>query len=242
MQRRAEKSEDAMWQLFTDRARQAVYFAAAEAARLGENYIGTETLLLGLIRDTDNVAVRILGRLHVSPDDLRADIERQVSRRHGQPGQEPQITPRAKRVLDLAYEEAQLMQHSVVGTGHILLGLIREGDGLGGHVLKKRRVELERVRKEVAEGQDEEKQPQPGDDLQRLNASLSGDRGENKARLTGALFVANRGGEPWWQVRVALPFQAEALLAEVRAEGFPEAAIADENLIWVRPVRQDECD
>jgi ATP-dependent Clp protease ATP-binding subunit ClpC len=86
-----------MWQRFTERARRVVFFAQEEAARLGENYVGTEHLLLGLVRESDSVAARILDRLGVPLGRIRADIERQVTRGHGNLGQDMQLTPRAKR-------------------------------------------------------------------------------------------------------------------------------------------------
>src|SRR4051812_21733402 len=96
-----------MWQRFTEKARRVVFSAQEEAARLGESYVGTEHILLGLVRDVDNVAVRVLERLGVQRGQVRAEIERQVSRGQGHLGEDMQLTPRAKRVIDLAYEEAR---------------------------------------------------------------------------------------------------------------------------------------
>jgi len=138
-----------MWQRFTERARRVVFFAQEEAARLGENYVGTEHLLLGLVRESDSVAARILDRLGVPLGRIRADIERQVTRGHGSLGQDMQLTPRAKRVIDLAYEEARQLNNNYIGTEHLLLGLIREGDGLAARVLVKLGADLERTRREV---------------------------------------------------------------------------------------------
>src|SRR6266851_2984037 len=102
-----------MWQRFTERSRRVVFFAQEEAARLGENYVGTEHLLLGLIRENDSVAARILDRLGVPLGRIRSDIERQVTRGHGNVGQEIQITPHASRAIDLAYEEARPPNHNL---------------------------------------------------------------------------------------------------------------------------------
>ena len=137
------------WQRFTERARRVVFFAQEEAARLGENYVGTEHLLLGLVRENDSVAARILDRLGVQLGRIRSDIERQVTRGHGNLGQDMQLTPRAKRVIDLAYEEARQLNNNYIGTDHLLLGLIREGDGLAARVLVKLGANLERTRREV---------------------------------------------------------------------------------------------
>src|SRR5437899_1764442 len=148
-----------MWQRFTERARRVVFFAQEEAARLGENYVGTEHLLLGLVRADESVAARILDRLGVPLGRIRSEIERQVTRGHGNLGQDMQLTPRAKRVIDLAYEEARQLNNNYIGTEHLLLGLIREGDGLAARVLVKLGADLERTRREVYAMQEGENQP-----------------------------------------------------------------------------------
>src|SRR4030042_6869405 len=96
-----------MWQRFTERARRLIFFAQEEAGRLGENFVTTEHLLLGLVRENDSVAARILERMGVSLNRIRAEVERQVTRGDGRLGQDMQLTPRAKRVIDLAYDEAR---------------------------------------------------------------------------------------------------------------------------------------
>ena len=146
-----------MWQRFTERARSVVFYAQEEAGNLGENYVSTEHLLLGLTRETDHVAARVLDRLGVSLSRIRSEIERQVARGDGRLGQDMQLTPRAKRVIDLAYDEAKALDNNYIGTEHLLLGLVREGDGLAGKVLTKLGVELERTRSEVKRLQDENK-------------------------------------------------------------------------------------
>ncbi|MBC7807263.1 MAG: ATP-dependent Clp protease ATP-binding subunit [Akkermansiaceae bacterium] len=145
-----------MWQRFTERARRVVFFAQEEAGRLGENYVSTEHLLLGLVRENDSVAARILDRLGISLGRIRSEIERQVARGDGRLGQDMQLTPRAKRVIDLAYDEARQLNNNYIGTEHLLLGLIREGEGLAGRVLNKLGVDLERTRREVTLLQDSE--------------------------------------------------------------------------------------
>src|SRR5580693_6205756 len=143
-----------MWQRFTERARKVVFFAQEEAGRLGENYVSTEHLLLGLVRENDSVAARILDRMGVSLGRIRSEIERQVTRGDGRLGQDMQLTPRAKRVIDLAYDEARQLSNNYIGTEHLLLGLIREGEGLAGRVLAKLGVDLDKTRKEVVALQD----------------------------------------------------------------------------------------
>ncbi|WP_309685163.1 ATP-dependent Clp protease ATP-binding subunit [Armatimonas sp.] len=145
-----------MWQRFTERARRVVFFAQEEAGRLGENYVSTEHLLLGLVKENDSVAARILDRIGVSLGRIRSEIERQVARGDGRMGPEMQLTPRAKRVIDLAYDEARQLGNNYIGTEHLLLGLIREGEGLAGRVLGKMGVDLERTRREVRLLQDQE--------------------------------------------------------------------------------------
>jgi len=126
-----------------------VFFAQEEASKLGENFVTTEHLLLGLVRESDSVAARILDRMGVSLNRIRAEIERQVTRGDGRLGTDMQLTPRAKRVIDLAYDEARQLNNNYIGTEHLLLGLIREGEGLAARVLAKLGVDLERTRREV---------------------------------------------------------------------------------------------
>ena len=145
-----------MWQRFTERARRVVFFAQEEAGRLGENYVSTEHLLLGLVRESDSVAARILETLGVSASRVRTEIERQVTKGDGRTGPDMQLTPRAKRVIDLAYDEARQLNNNYIGTEHLLLGLIRENDGLAGRVLAKFGVDLDRTRREVRRLQDQE--------------------------------------------------------------------------------------
>lgn len=140
-----------MWRRFAERARRAVFFAQEEAVRLGENYVSTEHLLLGLARDTDSVAVAILCRLGVQPGSIQAEVEKQVSRGDGRTGQDLLLTPRAKRVIDYAYDEARQFKSGHIGTEHLLLGVLREADGLGGRVLRKLGVDIEPARRELAE-------------------------------------------------------------------------------------------
>jgi hypothetical protein len=143
-----------MWQRFTERARRVIFYAQEEAGHLGENAVATEHLLLGLTRDDDHLAARILTKLGCSLETLRKEVERQVARSNREPGQETQLTPRAKRVIDLAYDEARMLRNNYIGTEHILLGLIREGEGLAGRILFKLGVELEPAREYVKGLQD----------------------------------------------------------------------------------------
>ncbi len=145
-----------MWQRFTERARKVVFYAQEEAQKFGEGYVSTEHLLLGLVRESDSVAARVLERLGVSLSRIRAEVEKQLPRGDARPSQDMTLTPRAKRVIDLAYDEARNLNNNYIGTEHLLLGLIREGDGLAGRVLAKLGVDLERARREVGSLQDNE--------------------------------------------------------------------------------------
>jgi len=138
-----------MWQRFTEPARRVVFFAQQEASRLGQNHVSTEHLLLGLIRDNSTVAISALDRIGVSRENIRRAIERQVARGDGRLGQDMLLAPRAKRVIDRAYDEARLLNNNYIGTEHLLLGLIREDEGLAGRVLRGLGVDLERTRHEV---------------------------------------------------------------------------------------------
>jgi ATP-dependent Clp protease ATP-binding subunit ClpC len=158
-----------MWQRFTERARKVVFYAQEEAQKFGEGYVSTEHLLLGLVRESDSVAARVLERLGVSLSRIRAEVEKQLPRGDARPSQDMSLTPRAKRVIDLAYDEARNLNNNYIGTEHLLLGLIREGDGLAGRVLAKLGVELDKGRREVMALQD--------NDVQSRGASRSGGGG-----------------------------------------------------------------
>ena len=138
-----------MWMRFTEGARKVVFYAQEEAGRLGESYVATEHLLLGLMRESDSVATRILDCMGVSLRTIRREIERQVTRSDVRLGQDMQLTPRAKRVIDLAYDEARRLNNNYIGTEHLLLGLIREGDGMAAKTLGKLNITLEQARQEL---------------------------------------------------------------------------------------------
>lgn len=140
-----------MWQRFTEKARRVIFFAQEEAGRLGENYVTTEHMLLGLVRENDNLAARVLERMGVSPEQIRSEVERQISHGNGRTGQDMQLTPRAKQVVDLAYDESGQLKNKYIGTEHILLGIVRAGDGLAAQILGELDVNLERTRQVVAE-------------------------------------------------------------------------------------------
>jgi ATP-dependent Clp protease ATP-binding subunit ClpA len=138
-----------MFERFTDRARQTVVLAQEEARRLGHNYIGTEHLLLGLLREGEGVAAQTLGRLGISLADVRSDVVRIIGELSEAPSGHIPFTPRSKKVLELSLREALQLGHNYIGTEHILLGLVREGEGVAAQVLVARGADLKRVRATV---------------------------------------------------------------------------------------------
>ena len=172
-----------MWQRFTERARKVVFYAQEEAQKFGEGYVSTEHLLLGLVRESDSVAARVLDKLGVSLNRVRAEVEKQLPRGDARPNQDMTLTPRAKRVIDLAYDEARNLNNNYIGTEHLLLGLIREGDGLAGRVLAKLGVELEKARREVMGLQDNDTQGKSGGSAARTSGTGSGS-GNAQGRTT----------------------------------------------------------
>ncbi|UCF06223.1 MAG: ATP-dependent Clp protease ATP-binding subunit [bacterium] len=135
---------------FTERVRKVIYLARDEANRLQHDYIGTEHLLLGIVREGEGIAARVLQKLELDLEQIQQAIENMVKTTGGTLtlGEIP-LTPRAKRVLELSVEEARLLGHSYVGTEHLLLGLIREGEGVAARVLLELGVDRKRVREEI---------------------------------------------------------------------------------------------
>ncbi len=138
-----------MFERFTERARRAVVLAQEEARMLNHNYIGTEHILLGLIHENRGVAARALESLGISLDAVRHQVEEIIGRGQQAPSGHIPFTPRAKKVLELSLREALQLGHNYIGTEHILLGLIREGDGVAAQVLVKLGADLNRVRQQV---------------------------------------------------------------------------------------------
>ena len=134
---------------FTERARRVLTLAQEEAQRFNHNYIGTEHLLLGLVREGDGVAAKVLSNLGVELNKVRSAVEFIIGRGDRQATTEIGLTPRAKRVIELAVDEARRLNHSYIGTEHLLLGLVREGEGIAAGVLESLGVNLERVRGET---------------------------------------------------------------------------------------------
>jgi ATP-dependent Clp protease ATP-binding subunit ClpC len=140
-----------MFERFTDRARRVVVLAQDEARLLDHNYIGTEHLLLGLLQEGHGVAAQALDALGVSLAEVRRQVEEIIGRGSGQqPGHLP-FTPRAKKVLELSFREALKLGHDYIGTEHILLGMVREGEGVAAQVLAALGAGEDQVRDKVTE-------------------------------------------------------------------------------------------
>src|SRR5271168_5233957 len=138
-----------MFERFTDRARRVVVLAQEEARMLNHNYIGTEHILLGLIHEGEGVAAKSLESLGISLEGVRSQVEEIIGQGQQAPSGHIPFTPRAKKVLELSLREALQLGHNYIGTEHILLGLIREGEGVAAQVLVKLGAELTRVRQQV---------------------------------------------------------------------------------------------
>lgn len=140
-----------MFGRFTERAQQVLVLAQEEAKRLNHNFIGTEHLLLGLVREGSGIAARALQNMSVDLSRVRSEVERITPQGEKVIHQGISYTPRAKRVVELAIEESQNLGHNYVGTEHIMLGLVREGEGIAAQVLANMGIDLKRARKEVVQ-------------------------------------------------------------------------------------------
>ena len=140
-----------MFERFTDRARRVVVLAQEEARLLNHNYIGTEHILLGLIHEGEGVAAKALESLGISLEAVRSQVEEIIGQGGSSPSGHIPFTPRAKKVLELSLREALQLGHNYIGTEHILLGLIREGEGVAAKALEALNISLDAVREQVQE-------------------------------------------------------------------------------------------
>ncbi len=138
-----------MFERFTEKAIKVIMLAQEEARRLGHNFVGTEQVLLGLIGEGTGVAAKTLKSMGVNLKDARAEVEKIIGRGSGFVAVEIPFTPRAKRVLELSWDEARQLGHNYIGTEHLLLGLIREGEGVAARVLENLGVDLNKIRSNV---------------------------------------------------------------------------------------------
>ncbi len=178
---------------FTPRAQQVLALARKEADRFNHNYVGTEHLLLGLIKLGQGVAVNVLQKMSLDLETVRMEVEKQVGS-----GQEQKMvgnipyTPRVKKVLALASKEARALNHSYVGTEHILLGLLREGEGVAAQVLKNLNVDIERTRNEILKELDPNFTPQEPEEEENFQEASAGNAGTKKDGKTPALKAFGR--------------------------------------------------
>jgi ATP-dependent Clp protease ATP-binding subunit ClpC len=138
-----------LFERFTDRARYVVVLAQEEARMLNHIYIGTEHILLGLIHEGEGVAAKALVSFDISLEAVRRQVEEIIGQGKAAPTGHIPFTPRAKKVLELSFREARQLGHNFIGTEHILLGLIREGEGVAAQILQKLGADLKRVRRTV---------------------------------------------------------------------------------------------
>jgi ATP-dependent Clp protease ATP-binding subunit ClpC len=138
-----------MFERFTEKAIKVIMLAQEEARRLGHNFVGTEQILLGLIGEGTGIGPKVLKSMGVNLKDARVEVEKIIGRGSGFVAVEIPFTPRAKRVLELSLEEARQLGHNYIGTEHLLLGLIREGEGVAARVLENLSVDLSKVRSQI---------------------------------------------------------------------------------------------
>jgi hypothetical protein len=146
---RTAQADEERYARFTDRARTVLVFAQDEARLLNHSFVGTEHLLLGLIREGEGVAARALEKLGVSLEIVREKVEETIGPAGTAPAGSPPFTPRSKKVLELSLREALQLGHNYIGTEHILLGLVREGEGVAAQVLVNLGANLSKTRQEV---------------------------------------------------------------------------------------------
>jgi ATP-dependent Clp protease ATP-binding subunit ClpA len=205
-----------VFERFTQQARRVVVLAQDEARALGHQHIGTEHLLLGLLREEDGLGARVLVSLGIGIDAVRLRVEMIAGRGEEAPGGQIPFTPRAKKVLELSLREALALGHNYIGTEHVLLGLARERDGVAAQVLSDAGIFPEQIRDEV-------RRALPPEDRIELRAARRTLRRRGRTTLSAA--------PSRWQYRVerrpALDGEAVAWLNELGAEGWELAGIVD---------------
>jgi dihydroneopterin aldolase len=215
-----------MFERFTHRARQAVVLAQEEARRFNHNYVGTEHLLLGLLRLDEGLASRVLTSLDVSVEAVREQVGSIVGYGEEEMGAQAPFTPRSKKVLELALREAMRLEHNYIGTEHLLLGLVRESEGVANQVLSNLGVERDEIRAKLA--------GMLGDE--------AGQRLEDESREDGPPEVARnqmlfRGRVASLQIRARVDDQPHTLLVDldyvyaVRDSDEPSVPMAHDELL-----------
>ena len=216
-----------MFERFTDRARRVVVLAQEEARMLNHNYIGTEHILLGLIHEGEGVAAKALESLGISLEAVRQQVEEIIGQGQQAPSGHIPFTLRAKKVLELSLREALQLGHNYIGTEHILLGLIREGDGVAAQVLVKLGADLNRVRQQVI-------------------ALLHGRQSEGRETVHPGLWAGTVGGsEPRLlsalQARVSA-IESRLAVIEQRVGTGPDTSDLDQQIEQVRAERAAAAD
>ncbi len=209
-----------MFERFTDRARRVVVLAQEEARMLDHNYIGTEHILLGLLHEGQGVAAKALQSLGISLEAVRQQVEQIIGRGQEAPSGHIPFTPRAKKVLELSLREAHQLGHDYIGTEHILLGLIREGEGVAAQVLVRLGADLNRARQQVIQ-------------------LLQGHQGKEPASSLDAPGVPRRGRVVPSGV-TALELRLSAI--EQRVGTGPATADLDEQIAQVRREKESAID
>ena len=174
-----------MFERFTEKAIKVIMLAQEEARRLGHNFVGTEQILLGLIGEGTGVAAKVLKSMGVNLKDARIEVEKIIGRGSGFVAVESPFTPRAKRVLELSLEEARQLGHNYIGTEHLLLGLIREGEGVAARVLENLGVDLSKVRTQVIRMLGETAEVTPGASGGRTKTPTLDEFGANLTQMAG---------------------------------------------------------
>ncbi len=169
-----------MFERFTEKAIKVIMLAQEEARRLGHNFVGTEQVLLGLIGEGTGVAAKTLKSMGVTLKDARAEVEKIIGRGSGFVAVEIPFTPRAKRVLELSWDEARQLGHNYIGTEHLLLGLIREGEGVAARVLENLGVDLNKIRSNVVKMLGESKPQATAGSSSTSSSSSSSSGGKTK--------------------------------------------------------------
>ncbi len=172
-----------MFERFTEKAIKVIMLAQEEARRLGHNFVGTEQILLGLIGEGTGVAAKVLKSMGVNLKDARIEVEKIIGRGSGFVAVEIPFTPRAKRVLELSLEEARQLGHNYIGTEHLLLGLIREGEGVAARVLENLGVDLSKVRTQVIRMLGETAEVSPGSQSGRTKTPTLDEFGSNLTQM-----------------------------------------------------------
>jgi len=205
-----------MFERFTNRARHVIVLSQEEARLLSHNYIGTEHILLGLLAEPESIGGQVLAGFGLTLDGVREEVVEKIGRGKSKPAGHIPFTPRAKKTLELSLREALSIKHNYIGTEHILLGLIREGEGVAAQILRDH-ADLLEIRAAV---------------LTTVSATYSGDEGEGSEETNAVL--------RWLRQRLSrhgtasLPFRPEVASAEPATRGTPAVEAALRNIAYAR--------